>query len=89
MRKQTAASKRPDQTRYTAALTLTGRTLPQVARDAGLSRGYLREVLIGTRGLSARARDVLRAAVGAAGWKYALGESDVLPAGDGSQGVAA
>lgn len=69
----------PEHRRYSAALAVTGTTIADVAQRAGISRHFLYDVLAGKRSLSERARTALTAAVGPAGWRYAIGETDELP----------
>lgn len=70
----------PNRKRYDAALAVVGGSYAQICVEHGLSRQSLRDALTGARKLSARVEEALRSAVGAAGWRYAMGETNELPA---------
>lgn len=78
-RRQKTFQRGPDHRRYTAALSVAGTTIAEVAQRASISRHFIHDVLTGKRSLSQRARDAMSAAVGPAGWRYATGETDELP----------
>lgn len=60
-----------------------------MAKKAGLSRRYVYQALAGGCSLSSRVRTLLQGAVSAAGWRYALGKSDLLPTGHAEPARAA
>lgn len=69
----------PNRVRFAAALAAADKTYGEIVSASGLSRRYLADVLAGNRSLSHRAEEALRGAVGPDGWRYAMGETDVLP----------
>lgn len=70
---------RPNARRTRAALQVAGRSVADVAREAGISTRYMYDVIDGLRPPSARAAAALQGALGSDGWRYALGQTDTLP----------
>jgi hypothetical protein len=74
--------------RCKAALYIQKKTLPQVARAAGVTVRHLVYVITGQRPGSARVYEALRAELGPVGWAFAIGESDLLTCEGGKHAAA-
>lgn len=64
--------------RFRAALDLQGGSIEGLARDARVSGRHVWYFLHGKRRASANLLGIIRAALGEAGWAFAVGETDTL-----------